>query len=110
MSLTTICPEGHNFLFISSLQSNKKEYADDTVKYGNYENEMWLYPYMEEKKKNIAVQRHPLKDGLRLMKEVSKKPLINNEEGPSLIENLQRGNVLYVLTLWKQKPSDPTWA
>lgn len=54
---------------------------------------------MEEKKKNIAVQRHPLKDGLRLMKEVNKKPLINNEEGPSLIENLQRGNVLYVLTL-----------
>lgn len=52
-----------------------------------------------EEKKNIAVQRHPLKDGLRLMKEVNKKPLINNEEGPSLIENLQRGNVLYVLTL-----------
>lgn len=40
MSLTTICHEGHTFLFISSLQSNKKEYEDDTVKYGNYENEM----------------------------------------------------------------------
>lgn len=61
MSLATICPEGNNFLFISSLESNKREYEDDTVKYCKYENEnTW------RKKKT-----HWSK-GLRLMKKVNK--------------------------------------
>jgi len=35
---------------------------DDTVKYGNYENEMWLYPARTRKNKIIVAQRCTLKE------------------------------------------------